>query len=112
LNLKPIERRLLEVLRQGHPDREVDVVHDGAHYRAAPFTWHELTVLMKTDDDAMGDAVAAMVDVGAIETARRAARILRWLGVRKAVTFYFITQEGQRWLSQHDDLISIGSAGR
>ncbi|MEN3149917.1 hypothetical protein ABCW43_21685 [Neorhizobium sp. IRAMC:178] len=105
--LNEVERQLLGVIGRGHRDRRLQVFHRGEIYRTAPFTWAELSAHVRGADDAIADAVAALVAAGVVDSVRQPTRLFRWIRRTKPATFFFITQKGKRWLAQIEQVMVI-----
>lgn len=104
--LSGFEKQLLKAMGKGHPDRRLDVFYRGEIYPTAPFTWGELSARTKAADDAIADAVAALVAAGAVDSARQPTRFFRWIRRSKPTTFFFITRQGKRWLAESDPALT------
>lgn len=88
------------MIGRGHRERRLQVFYRGEIYRTAPFTWVEISIQIRAADDAIADAVAALVAAGAVDSVRQPSRLFRWIRRTKPATFFFITQKGKRWLAQ------------
>lgn len=93
-----LDGELLTLLGEGHPERRFVVRVAGKRYVSSPFTWAELAARLTASDDAIGDAMANLVQTGAAETARKQTRFLPRALRGNSVTLFFITPLGKTLL--------------
>ena len=97
------ERNVLDIIARGHPDRMMKINTPYGEQLVNPLTWSEIQVASNQPRDKVGNCIAHLVGWNFIESARTFPGFIRRLLGEDGVTYFWITELGQKFLAEHPE---------
>lgn len=94
------ERRVLEIIRRGHPHRTMNVKSRNSTVTVNALEWTEIQIAAGLDASEFGDCIAHLGAGNLIDSARELPGVFSRLRGAKEKYFFWITQQGRRFLTE------------
>jgi hypothetical protein len=94
------ERRLLEIIGRGHPDRTMNVWSRSSSLTVNALEWTEIQIAAGLEFSEFCDCIAHLGAGGLIDSAREVPGMFSRLRGVKEKSFFWITLQGRRFLNE------------
>ena len=95
------DRKVLEVIARGHPDRKLTATYHGVSTQVSALTWNEIQLALNTSFSDISDCIAHLITNDYIDTGRRQSPSF-WRRVKgeSETAYFWITQKGLAFLRE------------